>query len=282
MSCSLTVRHQWAASETALSPLLHPGCRYKEPRTNWVYSTPGAVESKRRSSTDTSCEQPQQQQQQQQLNMATSEPQQQQQDAVEPFGDAAHHHEHMQESGRASAQLDQQSGSSEQQHHPQLENLSCQGTQQEQQQQHTDSPQEQPPIVEYGLYFSRQPVRVFTGHTEDILDVTWSAGGFILTASLDKSVRLWHVSQPDCLREFWHTDFVTSVQFHPLDAQRFVSGQFHACADVDWLSHRCCNKPPAASAWKHCCLVDWLPADIPSCSWATSCLSVHCLLCLLD
>jgi hypothetical protein len=51
------------------------------------------------------------------------------------------------------------------------------------------------------------------------------AGGFILSASLDKSVRLWHLSQPGCLRQFWHTDFVTSVQFHPLDAQRFVSGE---------------------------------------------------------
>jgi WD40 repeat protein len=51
------------------------------------------------------------------------------------------------------------------------------------------------------------------------------AGGFILSASLDKNVRLWHLSQPGCLRQFWHTDFVTSVQFHPLDAQRFVSGE---------------------------------------------------------
>ncbi|KAF6258796.1 WD40-repeat-containing domain protein [Scenedesmus sp. NREL 46B-D3] len=78
--------------------------------------------------------------------------------------------------------------------------------------------------VEFGPYFSQHPVRQYVGHTEDILDISWSAGGFLLSASLDKSVRLWHLSQPGCLRQFWHTDFVTSVQFHPLDAQRFVSG----------------------------------------------------------
>eukprot|EP00775_Hariotina_reticulata_P008700 gene8700-8881_t len=62
------------------------------------------------------------------------------------------------------------------------------------------------------------------GHGEDIVDLSWSAGGFLLTASLDKSVRLWHISQPGCLRKYWHTDIVTGVQFHPVDAQRFVSG----------------------------------------------------------
>jgi hypothetical protein len=37
-------------------------------------------------------------------------------------------------------------------------------------------------------------------------------------------VRLWHLSAPECLRVFWHTDFVTSVQFHPVSAQKFVTG----------------------------------------------------------
>lgn len=60
--------------------------------------------------------------------------------------------------------------------------------------------------------------------------VACCAGSFLLSASLDKNVRLWHLSQPGCLRVFWHTDFVTSVQFHPLDAQRFVSGTAAAAA----------------------------------------------------
>jgi WD40 repeat protein len=94
-----------------------------------------------------------------------------------------------------------------------------------QQQQQQQSQPEQPPVIEFGAYYSRTPVRQYCGHGEDILDVSWSpSGGFLLSASLDKSVRLWHLSQPECLRAFEHSDFVTSVQFHPSDAQRFVSG----------------------------------------------------------
>jgi WD40 repeat protein len=99
--------------------------------------------------------------------------------------------------------------------------------QQEQQQQQQQQQQAvQPPVVEFGPYYSRTPVRQYHGHTEDILDLGWSSSGsFVLSASLDKTVRLWHLSQPDCLRTFEHSDFVTSVQFHPTDAQRFVSGK---------------------------------------------------------
>jgi hypothetical protein len=34
----------------------------------------------------------------------------------------------------------------------------------------------QPPLVKFGPYFSQQPVRQYVGHTEDILDISWSAG----------------------------------------------------------------------------------------------------------
>jgi hypothetical protein len=104
--------------------------------------------------------------------------------------------------------------------------------QQQQQQQQPRQHEEpgQPPVIEWGPYFSRTPVRCYLGHTEDVLCLSWSpAGSFLLSGSLDKTVRLWHLSQPGCLREFPHSDFVTSVQFHPTDAQRFVSG---ACVCV--------------------------------------------------
>jgi hypothetical protein len=104
------------------------------------------------------------------------------------------------------------------------------------QQQLPQQEAQQPPAVEWGAYYSRSPVRQYHGHCEDILDVSWSgSGGFLLSASLDKTVRLWHLSQPDCLRAFEHSDFVTSVQFHPTDAQRFVSGG--------------CNSKPGATAF---------------------------------
>jgi WD40 repeat protein len=85
------------------------------------------------------------------------------------------------------------------------------------------------------------------------------AGGFLLSASLDKSVRLWHLSQPGCLRQFWHTDFVTSVQFHPLDAQRFVSGGARAARRCMWLRQGACL---AVLAWLQtgACWLTGLPA----------------------
>jgi hypothetical protein len=43
----------------------------------------------------------------------------------------------------------------------------------------------QPPLVEFGPYFSQQPVRQYVGHAEDILDISWSAG-----VSVD-STRVW-------------------------------------------------------------------------------------------
>ena len=41
---------------------------------------------------------------------------------------------------------------------------------------------------------------------------------------MDKTVRLWHVSRDECLCTFKHTDFVTSIQFHPRDDRFFLAG----------------------------------------------------------
>lgn len=72
--------------------------------------------------------------------------------------------------------------------------------------------------------FSSQPVREFRGHSNDILDLSWSKGGFLLSASMDKTARLWHLSWPNSLVSFVHGDFVTSACFHPKDDRFFLSG----------------------------------------------------------
>lgn len=41
---------------------------------------------------------------------------------------------------------------------------------------------------------------------------------------MDKTVRLWHVTRPECLCCFQHGDFVTSIQFHPRDDRFFLAG----------------------------------------------------------
>ena len=62
------------------------------------------------------------------------------------------------------------------------------------------------------------------GHTSDLLDVSWSKNYFILTSSMDKTVRLWHISRRECLCCFQHIDFVTAICFHPRNDQFFLSG----------------------------------------------------------
>jgi hypothetical protein len=41
---------------------------------------------------------------------------------------------------------------------------------------------------------------------------------------MDKTVRLWHISRAECLCAFKHSDFVTSIQFHPRDDRFFLAG----------------------------------------------------------
>ncbi|CAO3681139.1 unnamed protein product [Rhizopus stolonifer] len=67
------------------------------------------------------------------------------------------------------------------------------------------------------------PYREYQGHTADILDIAWSKNDFLLSSSMDNTVRLWHASQKDCLCVFQHLDFVTSVKFHPKDDRFFLS-----------------------------------------------------------
>jgi len=76
--------------------------------------------------------------------------------------------------------------------------------------------------------FLSQPCREFKGHSADILTLSWSKNDFLLSGSADKTVRLWHPSQPTCIRVFQHDRTVTSVAFHPTDDRFFLSGSFDA------------------------------------------------------
>ncbi|CAF1455193.1 unnamed protein product [Adineta ricciae] len=61
------------------------------------------------------------------------------------------------------------------------------------------------------------------GHQAPVLDVAWSKSLFILSSSMDKTVRLWHLSRSECLCFFRHVDFVSAIAFHPRDDRYFVS-----------------------------------------------------------
>lgn len=51
---------------------------------------------------------------------------------------------------------------------------------------------------------------------------------FLLSSSMDKTVRLWHITRRECLCAFQHPDFVTSIAFHPRDDRYFLSGSLDA------------------------------------------------------
>ncbi|KAI5781438.1 WD40-repeat-containing domain protein [Geopyxis carbonaria] len=72
--------------------------------------------------------------------------------------------------------------------------------------------------------FRSEPIHEYHGHTGDVLDLSWSKNNFLLSSSMDKTVRLWHVSRKECLCSFQHSDFVTSIQFHPRDDRFFLAG----------------------------------------------------------
>ncbi|XP_051138072.1 uncharacterized protein LOC127256225 [Andrographis paniculata] len=78
-----------------------------------------------------------------------------------------------------------------------------------------------PPKV---FHIFETPLHVFKGHTGDVLDLSWSKDNRLLSASIDKTVRLWRVGVDRCLKVFKHSDYVTCLQFNPIDGDCFVSG----------------------------------------------------------
>ncbi|CAN4087423.1 unnamed protein product [Withania somnifera] len=45
---------------------------------------------------------------------------------------------------------------------------------------------------------------------------------------MDKTVRLWELSSKSCLKIFSHSDYVTCIQFNPVDDRYFISGSLDA------------------------------------------------------
>lgn len=70
------------------------------------------------------------------------------------------------------------------------------------------------------------PVREYSGHSSDVVALSWSKSLFLASGSIDKSCRVWHVSSDSCLAVLRHPDFVTSVDFHPLDDSLILTGCF--------------------------------------------------------
>ncbi|KAK3031723.1 hypothetical protein RJ639_035309 [Escallonia herrerae] len=82
------------------------------------------------------------------------------------------------------------------------------------------------PETVFGL--SENPVCSFIGHLDDVLDLSWSRSQQLLSSSMDKTVRLWDMETRTCLKLFAHNDYVTCIQFNPVDDDYFISGSLDA------------------------------------------------------
>ncbi|OMP02871.1 hypothetical protein COLO4_10764 [Corchorus olitorius] len=83
-----------------------------------------------------------------------------------------------------------------------------------------------------------KPVHEFHGHRGEILALSWSKKGFLLSSSVDKTARLWQVGYDRCLRVFSHNNYVTSVAFNPVDDNYFISGSIDGKVRI-WEVRRC-------------------------------------------
>lgn len=68
------------------------------------------------------------------------------------------------------------------------------------------------------------PIAVFRGHQSDITGLSWSKNDFLLSCSVDKTIRLWHPNSTVCIREIPQSDHITCVAFHPTDEQICIFG----------------------------------------------------------
>ncbi|KAF7825678.1 WD repeat-containing protein 44-like [Senna tora] len=83
-------------------------------------------------------------------------------------------------------------------------------------------------VPETVFSLSDKPFCTLKGHSDDILDLSWSKCQLLLSSSTDKTVRLWDLEEKMCLKVFTHNDFVTCIQFNPIDDDYFISGSLDA------------------------------------------------------
>ncbi|THU74528.1 hypothetical protein C4D60_Mb04t34330 [Musa balbisiana] len=90
---------------------------------------------------------------------------------------------------------------------------------------------------------SEEPLHEFHGHDGHVLDISWSNNKCLLSSSMDKTVRMWQVGSEVCVKVFPHNDYVTCVQFNPINENYFISGsidgkvrmwEIPGCHVVDW------------------------------------------------
>ncbi|CAI8598862.1 unnamed protein product [Vicia faba] len=97
------------------------------------------------------------------------------------------------------------------------------------------------------LKIEESPLLELYGHSSDVMDLAWSDSDMLLSSSMDKTVRMWKIGYNQCLKVFHHRDYVTCIQFNPVDENYFISGSIdgkvriwgiHEERVVDWSDTR--------------------------------------------
>ncbi|EOA38913.1 hypothetical protein CARUB_v10011309mg [Capsella rubella] len=86
------------------------------------------------------------------------------------------------------------------------------------------------------FHIEETPFQELYGHTGDVLDLAWSDSNLLLSASKDNTVRLWRIGSDQCLHVFHHNNYVTCVQFNPVNKNNFISGSIDGKARIWGLS----------------------------------------------
>lgn len=76
--------------------------------------------------------------------------------------------------------------------------------------------------------FDEFKLNEFKDHASGVGQLDWSRNNFLLSSSLDKTVKLWHPNRSKCLQSFKHPDIVTHAKFHPIDDRYFISSSLDA------------------------------------------------------
>ncbi|CAG7900903.1 hypothetical protein HID58_024990 [Brassica napus] len=77
----------------------------------------------------------------------------------------------------------------------------------------------------------------FEPEEDGFMDEDVGAADYLLSSSMDESVRLWRVYYDECLATFSHTNFVTCVAFNPVDDNYFISGSIDGKVRIWDVSH---------------------------------------------
>ncbi|CAL6048408.1 WD-containing_protein [Hexamita inflata] len=77
------------------------------------------------------------------------------------------------------------------------------------------------------------PLRQYHGHVNDITSVSINENNYIISGSVDKTVRIWHPLKSFCLGVINFTSQVTSVVWDPFNPQIFFAADFNYIYRID-------------------------------------------------